>query len=366
MIVEIQAGTRIGKYVLQERLGRGAAGEVWRALEGSREVAIKFMNLPDNEQERERYRKSLESEVKALGKLQHPHIPALYDYDLQSERPYLAMQYVGGLTYDHLIASGDLLRIPITKRLNALHDIATTVVAAHQRGIIHRDIKPANISGVDHPYLLDFGIALESWHSSRSQPQVGTAIYMPPDGLADVLSDNYSFAVLAYEVLFGRHPIFTPDTIGKSVLETRQIAGDFLTRSAWRLPSRVPLPEIPGDLYGANLERLDAIFAQAFGARADRYTDLLRLVNDLREAILIPENESYLDHPAPPLVQPARIPTEAAYTANEVAIDRQPTDHGLGRFAPHRSRNWPLVASTLLLLMGLVLIGLWVLSNRGF
>jgi serine/threonine protein kinase len=319
---------RIQDYVLQQRLGRGAAGDVWRAVRDGRDVAIKFVSYAD----------SLKSEVKALRKLQHPHIPALYDYDLGGERPYLVMQHIGGLTYDHLIASGELLRIPAAKRLDALDAIASAVIAVHRAGIIHRDIKPSNISGIETPYLLDFGIALESWHSG--QAQVGTAIYMPPEGQADALSDNYSFALLAYEVLFGRHPIFTPETIGKSVQETRQIAGERLRQGDWRWPSRVPQPELPGDLYGANVARLDAIFVQALGPRESRYTDLARLVADLREAILTPDNQPYLNRPAPPAIMAAPIPTSAAFTAEEVAIERQPTDHG--KPVRRRWRGWLL------------------------
>lgn len=365
MPVELQPGTRIKNYLLRERLGRGAAGEVWKATDNGREVAIKFMNLRGDEQEQAKYRQSLEAEIKALSKLQHPHIPALYDYDLSGERPYLVMEHVSGLTYDRLMVNGDLLRVPMVKRLDILQAIATAVIAAHQRGIIHRDIKPANISGIETPYLLDFGIALESWHSGMAQPQVGTGIYMPPDGPADVLSDNYSFAVLAYEVLFGRHPIFRQETIGKTVLETRKIAGEFLSTGNWRWPSHVPLPELPGDLHGANFERLDMIFGLAFGARASRYTDLLLLVNDLREAILIPENQPYLDSPTPPIIMATPIPTEAAYTANEVAIDRQHTDHGTHSATRQQSRNWLLIASMLALVIGFVLIGLLILMYRG-
>jgi serine/threonine protein kinase len=353
IMTELQPGMQIQGYVLQERVGRGAAGEVWRAVENEREVAIKFVS----------YRANLEAEVKALRKLKHPHIPTLYDYDLRGERPYLVMQHIGGLTYDRLIASGELLRIPAVKRLDALEAIAGAVLAAHQRGIIHRDIKPSNISGIETPYLLDFGIALESWHSGQAQAQVGTAVYMPPDGQADVLSDNYSFALLAYEVLFGRHPIFTPETIGKSVQETRQIAGERLRQGDWRWPSRIAQPELPGDLYGANFERLDTIFVQALGPRESRYTDLLRLVADLREAVLIPENQPYVNHPAPPAVMAAPIPTSAAFTAEEVAIQRQATDHG--RREQQRPHNWLLIGCPLALLIWFVLIGILVLLYRG-
>ncbi len=360
MTIELQTGMRIKTYVLLEPIGRGAAGEVWKATDGKQDFAIKFVNLQGDAAAQAKYRQSLEVEANALRKLQHPNIPAFFDYDVSGERPYLVMQHVGGLTYDHLLVSGDLLCVSAPKRLDALQAIATAVQAAHQQGIIHRDIKPANISGIDHPYLLDFGIALEDGHAAH--PDVGTAIYMPPDDGADALSDNYSFALLAYEVLFGRHPIFTPETIGKSVRETRHIAGDMLRRGQWRWPSHIPLPELPGDLYAADFERLDAIFARGFAPPSARYVFLFEMVNDLREAILTPENQPFLDRAAPPLIRPAPIPTEAEYTANEVAIDRQPTDHGLRLTS--RRRNGLILASTLALLFWFLLIGLLVLLYR--
>jgi len=361
MTSELQPGLIIKNYVLLERLGSGAAGEVWRAAQTGREVAIKFMNLGADT---DKYRKSLEAEVRALSKLQHPHIPALYDYDLRAERPFLVMQPVGGMTYDRLIASGELLRILVSRRLDALEAIASAVVAAHQHGIIHRDIKPANVCGIEVPYLLDFGIALENWHSAQSQAQIGTAIYMPPDEPPDVLSDHYSFAIMAYEVLFGRHPIFTPETIGKNLMDTRRIAGERLRSGDWRWPSRVPQPELPGDLYGANLSALDAIFVQAFGPRDQRFTDLLGFVGDLRAAVITPDNQPYFNRPAPPQILATPIPVDAAFTSNEVAIERQSTDHDEQTVRHQRQRNWLLFASTLGLVMWFIVIAILLLLYR--
>jgi serine/threonine protein kinase len=362
MTPELQPGMIIKNYVLMERLGSGAAGEVWRAVQTGREVAIKFMNLGADS---DKLRKSMQVEVKALQKLHHLHIPALYDYDLSGERPFLVMQPVAGMTYDRLIASGELLRVPVKKRLDALEAIASAVVAAHEHDIIHRDIKPGNVCGIEVPYLLDFGIAIDVWHSGGAQPQIGTAIYMPPDNPPDRLSDHYSFAVMAYEVLFGRHPIFTPETIGKNVMETRQIAENKLRSGDWRWPSRVPQPELPADLYGANLAALDAIFVQAFGPRDQRFTDLARFVRDLRASVTNPENLPYVNRPAPPQILAAPIPTEAAFTSNEVAIERQATDHGMQAVAEKHQRNWLIFASTLGLLVWFVVIAILILIFRG-
>jgi serine/threonine protein kinase len=328
-------------------------------------VAIKLIHAPSpSEAEYEKQRASLQAEIKALKRLVHPNIPVLYDYDLEAERPYLVMEYIGGVTYDRLIVSQEMLHIPVEERLRALEGIAKAVVAAHQRGLIHRDIKPGNISGIEKPYLLDFGIALEARHTSRTGTEIGTGIYMAPDGPPDVLNDNYSFAIVAYEVLFGRHPLFTAETIGKTVSETRERAAAILRERAWRLPSRLPVAELPGDLYGADMGRLEAIFERAFGSREGRYSDLTRLVADLREAVVTAENQPYLNQPAPPLSQGRPIPGEATYTADEVAKARQATDHGKPR-QRRTAREWSALACSVVLVVWFVLLGLTVLLYRG-
>src|SRR5215470_19400646 len=105
----LETGQHIANYILEGRLGSGASGEVWQANDGARTVAMKFMNEGlVNGQDADQHRRGLEAEVRALSLLRHPHIPALYDHDLDFERPYLVMQYIGGQPYDRLIANGEI------------------------------------------------------------------------------------------------------------------------------------------------------------------------------------------------------------------------------------------------------------------
>lgn len=292
MSILLKPGAKIKHYTLEERLGSGSSGEVWRANDGAQTVAIKFMNealLASSAAER--YRQQMEAEIDALYRLRHPNIPMLYDYDLQFKRPFLVMQFVESTTYDRLIASGEILYIPLLRRLDVLRQIASAITATHEVGIVHRDIKPSNITTGETPYLLDFSIASDS-DDPTAQPNVGTAIYMPPlESQLDELSDNYSFAVVAYEMLFGRHPIFTPENVGRTVITTRRMTQLRLKNNRWRIPSQLPEEELPTDLRGASLEKLDKIFESAFERRC---TDLTQFVNDLREAILSPANLPHL------------------------------------------------------------------------
>src|SRR5690349_10166238 len=117
--MQLEAGQRIKHYTLEQRLGSGASGDVWRAHDGKRIVAIKFMNEQlVNSDAAAHYRDQLDMEVRALGRLHHTHIPALCDHDLTFARPYLVMQYIEGLPYDRLIAGGEIFGVDLYKRLN--------------------------------------------------------------------------------------------------------------------------------------------------------------------------------------------------------------------------------------------------------
>jgi serine/threonine protein kinase len=342
--MQLQPGQTINQYTLEQPMGSGASGEVWRADDGDKIVAMKFMNEQlMNGDDAAHYRDYLGTEIHALRLIRHPHVPALYDHDLDFERPYLVMQYVEGLPYDRLIAGGEIFSLPIEKRLDVLDKIAGAVCAAHAAGIIHRDIKPAHISGIEAPFLLDFSVALERSDVASARQNVGTALYLPPPHEPpDELSDQYSFALTAYEILFGRHAIFSGDDTGISVDALRGLAAERIAARTWRLPSALPRPELPGDVYGADLERLDAVFERALGYRDGRYKDLAAFVDDLKGALLIPSNQPYLDNPLRLVYRPTfaapPIPAEEGYTLNEVARAVRRTNHG--RKPRQRSRSW--------------------------
>lgn len=310
--MELSSGTQIKNYTLVQLLGRGASGEVWKATDGTKEVAIKFMNealMTSAAAAKHRHR--LEREVKALTTLKHPNIPALYDYDLTFQRPYLVMQYIDSPPYERLIASGEMLRVPIRKRLELLMTVADALTVAHKAGIIHRDIKPGNINGTDIPYLLDFSIALEEEQIEHTNFNIGTTIYMTPDEEPpDRLSDNFSFALVAYEVLFGQHPIFPPDDKTRTMgAYARLQMLQRLKNRDWSLPSRIAKDRLPPDLMGADLAKLDAIFIKALSARDSRYVNLMEFVGDLKSAILIPANEKFMEQTTRgiPVVRPETL-----------------------------------------------------------
>lgn len=289
MALELSAGAQVKQYTLERLLGRGASGEVWKALAGEKTVAIKFMNphLLTSKQAA-KHRQRLEREIEVLSLLKHPNIPALFDHDLTFERPYLAMDFVGDATYDRLLMSGYMLQLPLRQRVGIIVRLADALEAAHAAGVIHRDIKPSNMIGVDVPFLLDFSISLTLEDAQNTSADIGTALYMDPDDrVPDASSDNFGFALVVYEMLFGVHAIFPLGDAARSAGQafTRFQAGERIRKRQWRFPSKLYGAELPDDLRKADLIKLDGVFERAFSSRETRYQSLDDFVTDLKEAL---------------------------------------------------------------------------------
>jgi serine/threonine protein kinase len=338
----VQTGVQVDHYRLEARIGSGSSGEVWRAHDGVRAVAIKFMNPALlNGDDAEKHRQRFHTEVHALESLgTHPHIPTLYGYNLYYERPYLVMEHITGLTYAELIASGEMMLKTLRERLDLLDTVANTITYIHNGGFIHRDIKPANIRGEDHLYITDFSIAIERGQAVNADPNIGTAIYMPPtaDQPPGIEGDNFSFVLVAYEMLFGQHAVFKPGGTGGSLEATRRLLGQIIAAGSWHKPSQLSIGEIPGSLRGVDLEQLDAVFERALrDYRQDAALD--QFLADLREIVEAPENQPYLDYV--PTIPPVgdTIPEEEDYTLHEVQNAHQSTDLNLSQRPQRRERS---------------------------
>jgi len=202
--------TLSGRYRLDEKLGAGAMGEVWKGfdLRLHRDVAVKiYPGHPDLEPRRvERFR----SEAMICGRLQHPGIVVVHDADEDQGRLYFVMELLNGTDLRRVIAEApDGLPIDRVIRIGA--DIADALAAAHAKRIIHRDVKPANIMLLagDRTKLCDFGIARVIDPDGKATAQVGTVAYMAPeqfDGRPEERSDLYSLGCVLYEMLTGDRP----------------------------------------------------------------------------------------------------------------------------------------------------------------
>jgi serine/threonine-protein kinase len=212
---------RIGRYKIVRELGRGAMGVVYHAIDPNigRPVAIKTIQLGGTRtpEEQDRLRERLFREARSAGILSHPGIVTIYDVEQEGDLAYIAMEYVDGPTLDQLLSEQAAVEPEVM--FSILAQTAVALDYAHQKGIVHRDIKPANImiagpnSGSPGTVkITDFGIAkiTASEQFTMTGAIVGTPHYMSPEQVqgqpVDGRSDQFSLAVIAYEMLTGEKP----------------------------------------------------------------------------------------------------------------------------------------------------------------
>ncbi len=210
-------GTMLGRYYLEQLLGRGGMSEVYLAYDElmKRNVAIKVVSSVHSD-----YIQRFCREVEAIGALNHGHILPAFDYGEQGPWHYLVMPYMEQGTLSEHLANGP----PTLEEAGIiLEQVASALQFAHDNGIIHRDIKASNILlGSDGlVYLADFGLskALEgNGDITQTGALFGTPEYMAPElaeGPATASSDIYALGVLLYEMVTGRTPF-----IGKTAIAT--------------------------------------------------------------------------------------------------------------------------------------------------
>jgi serine/threonine-protein kinase len=213
---------RIGRYVVQAELGRGAMGVVYRAHDPQldRHVAIKTVRrdlglAPEADAD---LRKRVHQEATAAGRLTHPHIVAIHDVLELNGIPYIVMEYVDGRTLAELIAAEGALVSSQAVRL--VTEVCAGLEYAHGHGVVHRDIKPSNIlvtaEGVAK--VGDFGIArVAGSRVTRTGAILGTPAYMSPEQLQgrvlDGRSDIFALAVTLYEAVTGVPPFQGDDLV---------------------------------------------------------------------------------------------------------------------------------------------------------
>ncbi len=214
-------GKVISHYRIEEKLGEGGMGVVYRARDLSlpRNAAVKFLS---REIATEEQRRRFQQEAQAASSLNHPNILAVYEAGTEEGQQYLITEFVDGVTLREWVRRE---RPSLRQMLELMTGIADALACAHEAAIVHRDVKPENILIARQGYakLADFGVAkladgataegetrLTPVKHTRTGAIVGTVPYMAPEqisgGLVDARVDIFAFGAVLYELVAGCHP----------------------------------------------------------------------------------------------------------------------------------------------------------------
>ena len=294
-------GRRLSHYRIEESLGAGGMGRVYRARDEllPRDVAIKI--LPEHSLDDEGARKRFQREAFALSSLSHPHIATLFEYNSEGGVDFLVMEHVAGESLAARIARG---RTDGRAAAAVAAQIADALAAAHERGVVHRDLKPANVmlTPDGRVKVLDFGLA-KLLPGALSGPALtltqrfavaGTLPYMAPEQLlgaeVDARTDLYALGNLLYEMTTGRLPFLQPVPTAL-VYEIIHQPPE---------PPRQAAAEIPGELEGVILRCLEKSPEARHASARELETELRRIAAG---------ETAHAPAPAP---APARAPSRAA------------------------------------------------------
>ena len=223
--MRLSPGSRLGPYELLSLLGSGGMGEVYRAKDERlhREVALKL--IPPRSSRDDTTVDRFAREAVAASSLNHPNVVTVHDIGHAAEGRYIAMELVHGRTLRELMRNG----LTFEGALPIARQIAEALAAAHAAHIIHRDVKPENVMVREDGWVkvLDFGLARldpaeaeqDATVSAATQTGLvlGTVSYMSPEqGQARPITsatDIFSFGIVLYEMLCGRHPFHAPTPV---------------------------------------------------------------------------------------------------------------------------------------------------------
>jgi serine/threonine-protein kinase len=200
---------RLGSFVLEEPLGRGAMGTVYRAVDERLGRAVALKMLPEAPAADASLQRRLQQEARILAQLDHPHIVAVHELGEAEGQHYLAMELVEGGSL------AERLPLPARQAVAVARQLCDALGYAHRRGVVHRDLKPSNVlfTPAGDVKVADFGIArvlAEDASLTRTGVAVGTPAYMAPEALGgappDPRVDVYALGAVLYEMITGAPP----------------------------------------------------------------------------------------------------------------------------------------------------------------
>lgn len=333
-------GTTIGSYRIVEKIGEGAMGAVYRAVDVmlDRAVAVKALRpeLSRQSELAERFR----AEAVALARLNHPNIAILHGLLSHEGQLFMVMEFVRGETLEQVIRDAGPMNWRQAAQLSA--SVLDALQHAHERGVVHRDVKPSNLmlSRRGVVKVMDFGVArlVDQHRQTRTGVAVGTRMYMSPEQIhghdVDGRTDVYAMGAVLFELVTGRMPFEATSEYDLLMAQLNEP------------------PPLVSELVPGVPPAIDAIVARAMEKRReDRYGSAMdfrrALLAALAEAPPVPEEPVGASEPAPQsglvdsempqedsdAVRPTRLVDIAPETGSPAAPTRL-VDAGPGGDAP--------------------------------
>lgn len=304
----LQPGDKVGRFIVEHALGEGGMGIVYQAHDENlgRKVAIKVLASAGDAEASARVLR----EARVIAALDHPNAVIIHEGGEINGEPYIVMEMVPGQNLRTFVDKPD---VPPARKIRWLLDVARVLAAAHRTGIVHRDIKPENVMVRPDGRIkvLDFGIARRSATAfdvagptakafiptvTSAGGFVGTPMYMAPELLkgkaADGRSDQFSWAVLAYELLEGKPPWEAADALG--------IVATMMSEP----PKPMQNDAVPEEVRGVIMRALSASPANRYGSMDD--------IVELLETFAEKDNKS--DGPSEPIVAKKAMSAPSAGT----------------------------------------------------
>lgn len=334
----VGAGARlVGRYRLDERIGVGGMGEVWRGADEvlGRTVAVKVMlpALLDQAGFVDRFR----AEARTMANLNHPGVVDVYDYHSDDTTAFLVMEHVQGEALSRTLSR--VGRLTAARTMALIAQAAEALQAAHDQGIVHRDVKPGNLMVRPDGTLVltDFGIARSEVAAQLTVTGMvlGTAAYLSPEQAAgekaSAASDVYALGVVAYQCLAGRRPFEGDNPVELAMKHLRQTP-----------------PPLPPDTPQVAQEVVRRAMAKDPARRWPSATHFAAAARHAATNLTHPTAARPATEPPTSGAAPAAAATAAAYPAGVAEVSTQQLRYQTGGAAVGGRPSWVLVAAVVL------------------